>query len=85
MNNIKEKVVQKLIGKPICPKCKDEIEYLRFYTEHKYFVEKGANGKFLYQDEGDSDFGQYECPHCDTELTESEEEAFKILDGENID
>ena len=78
---IKQKVIQRLVGKSICLNCKSELNYLRFFTDHKYFVVKETGGKLAYQDEGDSDFGQYECPHCGTEITESEDEAFKILNG----
>jgi hypothetical protein len=71
-----------------CPKCGQEIDYLRNYQPGTiyYTVELDGNGRPNYIREDvfpdDSTDGSYECPECCTELASSETEAVAFLKGE---
>lgn len=79
--NDKEKIVARLEGKPICPKCKEPISYLQAYEEVGFDLRIEDDEL----DEGVHDYidGSFkvECPECNEILTECSEEAEEILRG----
>lgn len=81
--NDKEKVVARLEGKVICPKCKKEITYLEGYREKRFTLElETLRGVFVESNEQIvMDSFRAECPECLDLVTEDYDEAEEILRG----
>lgn len=75
-------------GKKVtCPKCGAEISYLisRENKVEEYILWRGEEGNIHYNktDKYDSPTGnRFFCPKCRSKLSESREEAEKIIKGE---
>lgn len=65
---------------PICPKCKQEINWLKAYSETKYTLAENEQGVLEYKRMYDVDyFISFECPECDEELFIQQGEAEEFL------
>jgi len=64
----------------ICPKCKEEIDYLLAYTEKKYTLELNDKEEVVYEEQGEVDYPtSFECPECLEEIFTDEAEAIGFL------
>ncbi len=78
----KDRVVGRLLGKPICPKCKQPIDYLEGYKEKRFNLEI-IKGVLLQGAESFvPDSFHAECPECLDVVTDSWSRAERILKGE---
>ena len=65
-----------------CPKCKEKIKYLEGYAEQRWIVELDKRGELKYKEIGEIDTPDtFECPICNEEIFDNEEEAVKFLKG----
>ncbi len=72
--------------KPVCPKCKKELTYLRNSTSCLVASEFSLNGvgePFYYHMDyrNTLEDGDYNCPNCGDCLAENEQEATEVLRG----
>ena len=68
----------------ICPKCKEEINWLKAYSETKYDMGLNDKGEIEYERMYDIDyFISFECPECDEELFTQEGEATEFLENKD--
>ncbi len=74
-----------------CPKCGEEISYLRNYVPaimvYTLTLDRSGNrsyypGDTIPDDSGDD--GTYECPECNAKLAYNEDDALAFLRGEGI-
>lgn len=79
--NDKEKVVAKLEGKVICPKCKKEIDYLEGYREKRFNLEILRGVLVEGKDRLVMDSFRAECPECLDLVADDYDKAEKILRG----
>lgn len=77
--NDKEKVVNKLLGKCICPKCNKAIDYLKGYEEQGYILEIRDGKEFEGSHEYVEESFNAECPECCEAIFTGYEEAVKFL------
>jgi uncharacterized protein YbaR (Trm112 family) len=71
---------------PICPKCKQKIDYL-INIQSGWFAWKfdGEDYERLEEDEGvDGNVNYWKCPECHNELFCSEEEAREFLEKDEV-
>lgn len=71
---------------PICPKCKKEIDYLRFSARVEHFGNFRINESGIDQDTndwGDWDNIELACPECNETLFTDEDKAEKFLNEED--
>lgn len=70
-----------------CPKCNEEIKYLKAYSEvvHNFEIDKQGNPFCFGSDHVEGYSGGFECPECKEELFNGFEEikAVKFLKGES--
>ncbi len=68
---------------PICPKCKEEIEYLFARSTKSYAVSLNDFDHLDWFSEEDNQNYVYFCPECDEEiLFDGEHEVIKFLKNE---
>lgn len=69
---------------PICPKCKEEIDFLHSYNENKSRMDIGKDGKVYYEPLYEINISvSFECPECNEELFKWEGEAIKFLENKD--
>jgi phage FluMu protein Com len=66
----------------ICPKCKEEINFLNCQSEQSTTSEKDFNYE-EYDSCEDSCENEFRCPECDEVLATNEAEAIKLLTSES--
>lgn len=72
---------------PICPKCKEEIDFLRhsrsgWENSNMYITGSGDDGYVEYEHNDfsdDGDLSEFYCPECNEELDFDDEQAEAFL------
>ena len=73
-------MLRSLNTKMKCPKCNEEINWLKGYTETKYEVTLNEKGELEYDRVYEMDYVTgFECPECDEELFTQESDALEFL------
>lgn len=83
-SGIKQKVVRRLLGGSICPKCNIKIDSLTYFskveTSQDFELDEKGRPHYSGIDEyGDHSDDQYACPECYEVLFTEEHEVVKFL------
>ena len=80
----KQKVVNRLIGKRVCPKCKKEIQQLSYNSKvavtQDFSVYEGRGEYSVMDDYGEHSDEVYKCPECYETLFTDEDKAIEFLE-----
>lgn len=78
----KQKVVNRLLGKRVCPKCNKKIDYLMHFSKVEACQDYNGGDDYGPMDFGNHTDDKYECPHCSKVLFEDDEDAKKFMERE---
>jgi hypothetical protein len=78
----KEAMVARLTGKPHCPKCYKEIDWLKSYESGEMYRMLFDDGHYEEQEfQADNGTNDYECPECCEVIFRDDDSAQKFLKG----
>lgn len=79
----KERVINRLLGKCICPKCHKKVDELNYCSKvdasQTFEVDDEGNPYYSVMDYGDHSNEKWYCPECNELLFTDEDKAIEFL------